>query len=100
MAADVNTWLHSLPPLAAYLIILALTAIIYKTAFAVGLPVLKSVLVYVCLAVGCGLLTLFHYMDFPMIPALAVTVILIAVTRLRLYAVRKQNERAKTEKMH
>ncbi|MGA9172655.1 MAG: YlaH-like family protein [Thermoactinomyces sp.] len=99
MVSDVNTWLHSLPPLMIYLIILVLTAIIYKTAFAVRLPVLKSVLVYVCLALGCGLLTLFHYMNFPMIPALAVTVILIAVTRLRLYMVRKQNERVKPEKV-
>lgn len=77
-------WIDALPPAGVYLIILILTAIVYQTAFAVRLPVLKTALVYVTLAVGCLLLLLFHYMGFPMIPILAVTVVLIIATRIRL----------------
>jgi hypothetical protein len=90
MMASIHAWLYSLSPVSVYLIILVLTAIIYKTAFAVRLPLLKTVLVYVCLALGCWLLTLFHYMDFPMIPTLFATVVLIVLTRVRLFFIRRQ----------
>ncbi|MBA4494284.1 hypothetical protein H1191_08195 [Paenactinomyces guangxiensis] len=80
-----KAWLDGLSPLAIYVIILVLTGIIYKTAFARKLPILKSLVVYVVLALGCLLLALFHYMGLPIIPALFATVILIIITRVRLY---------------
>jgi hypothetical protein len=92
MLSALNTWLDKLPPSGIYLIILVLTAIVYKTAFARPLPLLKNVLVYLVMAAGCLLLTMFHYMRFPMIPVLALTVIMIAVTRLRLWIGRKQEK--------
>jgi hypothetical protein len=87
----VQAWLNSLSPWTIYFIIVVLAAVVYKVAFAIRLPLLKQVIVYVVLAIGCLLLTLFHYMGFPVIPILFFTVILIAVTRIRLYFVRKQN---------
>ncbi|SEN07813.1 YlaH-like family protein [Lihuaxuella thermophila] len=93
MLGALQVWLDGLHPLAIYLIILVLTGIIYKTAFARKLPPLKSLVVYLVLALGCLLLTLFHYMRFPMIPALFFTVILIVVTRVRLYLSKSKQEK-------
>lgn len=96
MLTWLNNWLNSLSLSGIYLVILVLTAIIYKTAFAVRLPVLKTVLVYITLAIGCWLLAIFHLMGLPIVPALLITVVLIAVTRLRLYLVRKKEQDEKT----
>lgn len=86
----VESWLGSLSPWMIYLLILVLTSVVYQVAFAIRLPLFRQVVVYLALAVGCFLLTLFHYMGFPIIPILFFTVVLIAVTRIRLYYVRKQ----------
>lgn len=74
----------------AYALIVLLTAVIYKTAFDFRLPILKKILVYLLLAIGCLLLTLFHLLRFPIIPVLTITVILIAVTKLRLSYSKKE----------
>lgn len=68
----------------SYIVIFILTAIIYKVAFAIRLPLLKSVIIYVLLAVGCYLFTIMHLFRFPIIPALAITVAIIVVARLRM----------------
>jgi hypothetical protein len=93
--AKFDAWLDSLGFWGVYAIILVLSAIIYKTAFAIRLPVLKSAVVYLSLALGCVLLTVFHYMDLPIIAAMLVTVVLIAVTRVRLWFVRKSSGKEK-----
>ncbi len=93
LLSALEAWLEGLHPLAIYLIILVLTGIIYKAAFARKLPLLKNLVVYLALALGCLLLTLFHYMQFPMIPALFFTVILIVVTRVRLYLTKSKQEK-------
>lgn len=77
-------WIDSLPPFAVYLIIFVLAAIVYQTAFAIRLPLLKNILLYITLAFGCLLLLLFHYMGFPMIPILAISAVVILIVRLRL----------------
>ncbi|MGA8941391.1 MAG: YlaH-like family protein [Thermoactinomyces sp.] len=84
MLAWLNDWLHSLSFTSVFLVIFGLTAIVYKAAFAVRLPILKTVLVVLSLAAGCLLLTLLHYMEFPIIPVLLVIVILIGLARIRL----------------
>lgn len=92
LLAWLTDWLHSLSFVGVFLVIFGLTAIVYKTAFAVRLPVLKTVFVYFSLAAGCLLLTLFHYMEFPIIPALLVIVLFIALARIRLCMVRKKEK--------
>lgn len=79
-----SEWLDQLSPGATYLIILVLTGIVYQTAFARPLPLLKNLIVYVVLAAGCYLLLIFDILGFPMIPSLLITVALIIVTRIRL----------------
>jgi hypothetical protein len=82
--ASLLLWLKSLAFWPAYFIILILVGIIFKTIFAKSLPLLKSIVVYIFMAIGCLLITLFHIMQFPMILALFFTVILIVVTKIRL----------------
>ncbi len=83
-------WISQVPPGSLYFIILVLSIIIYKVAFARKLPVLKSFIVYLVLALGCVLFWLMQLAKFPMIQALLITVILIVVTRVRLWYSRKQ----------
>ncbi|MFC4076581.1 YlaH-like family protein [Salinithrix halophila] len=79
----INEWLREIP-LLSYLVILAMTAIIYKVAFARRLPVLKSLIVYMVLAIGCVLFWILFYLRFPILEILSVTVILIAIARIRM----------------
>jgi hypothetical protein len=98
MWAAFENWLDSLGFWGVYAVILVLSGIIYKTSFAIRLPVLKSVVIYFALAIGCVLLTVFHYMGLPIIAAMLVTVVLIAITRIRLWAVRKKESGRQQEK--
>ncbi|MBA4601196.1 hypothetical protein H2C83_02410 [Thermoactinomyces sp. AMNI-1] len=94
MLAWFNEWLHSHSFAGTFLVIFVLTAVVYKAVFAVRLPVLKTVLVYLSLGAGCLLLTLFHYMELPIIPVLMVTVLLLALARIRLYLIGKKEKRS------
>lgn len=86
-------WIDSLPPFVVYLIIYVLAAIVYQTAFAVKLPLLKNILLYIMLALGCLLLLLFHYMGFPMIPILAISAVVILIVRWRLTTGKTKQEK-------
>lgn len=68
----------------AYIVILMMTAIIFNVAFARRLPILKTVVVYIVLAIGCYLFTIMHIFRFPVIPAMAITLVIIVVARLRM----------------
>lgn len=92
MVASIMDWLHSLTFWGVYAIILVLTAVIYQTAFARPLPLLKQAIVYIALASGCILLVIFHLMGLPIIPALFITVVLIVGTRARLSYLRKKEQ--------
>ncbi|WP_044642447.1 YlaH-like family protein [Risungbinella massiliensis] len=92
MVASMMDWLQSLPFWVVYIVILVLTAVIYQTAFARPLPLLKQAIVYVFLALGCFLLVIFHLMELPIIPALFITVVLIVGTRARLSYLRKKEQ--------
>lgn len=67
-----------------YFVILMMTAIIFKVAFARRLPILKTIVVYAVLAIGCYFFTIMHILRFPVMPALAITLVIIAVARLRM----------------
>ncbi len=87
-----NQWFDQLPKWATYLLILLLTGIIYRAAFARPLPLLKNVIVYLALAAGCYLFLIFDILGFPIIPSLLITVGLIIVTRIRLSITKKRQE--------
>ncbi|SFS49505.1 YlaH-like family protein [Marininema halotolerans] len=79
----INEWFRG-EPLLSYLIILVLTGVIYKVAFARRLPVLKAALVYVALALGCVLFWVLFLLKFPILEILSITVVLIAIARIRM----------------
>lgn len=76
--------------LQTYLLIFILVVIVYKSAFAVAMPLLKSLLVYFSLFIGSGLILLFHAMNLPVIPVMLCTILLVLVTRIRLWLFRKK----------
>lgn len=82
-------WISQVPTWSLYIIILVLCLAIYKSAFARDLPLLKSLVVYIVLAIGCVLFWLMQILGFPMIQALLITVVLIVVTRVRLWYSKK-----------
>jgi hypothetical protein len=85
-------WITQVPPWSLYFIILILSVVIYKVAFARKLPPLKSLVVYMVLAMGCVLFWIMQLAKFPMIQALLITVIIIVVTRVRLWYSKKQEK--------
>ncbi|WP_054949446.1 YlaH-like family protein [Numidum massiliense] len=78
----------------AYAVIFILTGIVYKVAFARRLPVLKALIIYLFLAAGCYLFTIMHFLRFPVVLALAGTVVLIIIARLRMTATNRKREDA------
>ncbi|MFS8512698.1 MAG: YlaH-like family protein [Planifilum fulgidum] len=79
-------------PVVAYFVILILTGIVYKVAFARPLPPLKALVVYLFLALGCFLLLLFHMLQFPIVPILVISVVLIGVARIRMAASERKSQ--------
>jgi hypothetical protein len=86
------SWISEVPPWSLYFIILVFSVVIYKVAFARRLPPLKSLVVYFVLAVGCVLFWIMQLAQFPMIQSLLITVVIIVVTRVRLWYSKKQEK--------
>ncbi|PTM59275.1 YlaH-like family protein [Desmospora activa] len=93
----IHTFLRQ-TPWAGYLVILVLTAIVYKVAFARKLPILKAAVVYLVLALGCVLFWVMFMLGFPILEILLVTVLLIAVARIRMATGNRNAEDAKGKK--
>jgi len=53
--------------------------------------------VYVFLALGCFLLLLFHMLQFPIVPILVISVVLIGVARIRM-AMTERKSRSEEQK--
>lgn len=74
-----------------YLIVLTLSVITYKLGFAKQLPVLKSAVIYVVLAVGCIVLT-FLAINLPIAEGLVVSSLVLGIYRFRLHKERGEKE--------
>lgn len=73
-----------------YITILILSVITYKLGFAKQLALLKSLIIYILLIIGCAMLTLFTILiRLPMIEVLIVITLVLAIYRFRLYRERK-----------
>lgn len=72
-----------------YLITLALAVVTYKLGFAKKLPVLKSAVIYVVLALGCIMLT-FLGLYLPIAEGLIVSSLILGIYRYRLHNERKE----------
>ncbi|GMB08603.1 YlaH-like protein [Thermolongibacillus altinsuensis] len=66
-----------------YITVLILSAIVYRLGFAKKLPLLKNVIIYVLLALGCTILTFFAVF-LPVAEGLFVAAIVLIVYKLRL----------------
>ncbi|GAB6932592.1 YlaH-like family protein [Calditerricola satsumensis] len=78
----------------AYAVIFVLTVILYNLGFARKLPLLKTAIVYLLLAIGCVPLTVLYALGLPIVPALLVGVALLVVVQIRRRAAarRKREE--------
>lgn len=74
---------------AFYIVNVIFAVIAYKLGFARELPLLKSVFVYIMLAVGTFVLTIFSILKYPMTETLIIVSIVLGIYRFRLYQDRK-----------
>ncbi|TLS37680.1 YlaH-like family protein [Pseudalkalibacillus caeni] len=71
-----------------YLIIVALSVVVYKLGFARKLPVLKSAVIYIVLAIGCLPLTFFG-IGLPVAEGLLAAAVVLIIYKVRLHQSKK-----------
>lgn len=74
-----------------YATIIVLSAIVYQLGFAKKLPILKTVLVYVFLVIGCFVMTIFAE-RFPVVKCLIAIAIVFGGYKFRLYRSKKNGD--------
>ncbi|MDV2582273.1 YlaH-like family protein [Alkalibacillus haloalkaliphilus] len=75
-----------------FLTIAVFAVITYKLGFAKQLPVLKSLIVYILLVIGCFLLMLFAILSLPIVEVLIIISLVLGIYRFRLHRERKEQE--------
>jgi len=75
-----------------YGIILTLSIIAYKLGFARELPIAKSIIVYILLALGTFITTILSILEFPIAESLIIIVIVLAIYRFRMFLERRSQE--------
>jgi hypothetical protein len=76
-----------------YFTVLILSAIVYRLGFAKKLPLLKNIIIYVLLALGCTILTFFAVF-LPIAEGLVVAAIILIIYKVRLHQSKKQEASA------
>jgi len=74
-----------------YITIVLLSIIVYKLGFAKKLPVMKSAIVYILLALGCTIFT-FLGVFLPVAEVLLISVVVLGIYKLRLYQSKKHKK--------
>ncbi|WP_188693344.1 YlaH-like family protein [Pullulanibacillus camelliae] len=77
-----------------YLTIVVLSIIVYKLGFAKKLPVLKSVIIYVLLVIGCLILTVLA-LQLPIVGALFIAAVVLSIYKIRLKSTQKKTNHNK-----
>jgi YlaH-like protein len=72
-----------------YLTILFLSILVYKLGFAKKLPILKSLVIYLFLILGCTVLT-FLGIFLPVAEGLCVAALILIIYKIRLHQSKKQ----------
>ncbi|MBO1510570.1 YlaH-like family protein [Metabacillus sp. BG109] len=72
-----------------YITILLLSILVFKLGFAKKLPILKSAVIYLFLALGCTVLT-FLGIFLPVAEGLVVASLILIIYKIRLYQSKKQ----------
>jgi hypothetical protein len=70
--------------LVIYLAIVILSIIVYNLGFARKLPLLKTVIVYIALLVGCLVITMLALMGAPILEVLLIASLFLVVYKIRL----------------
>lgn len=71
-----------------YLAILLLSIVVFKLGFAKKLPLLKNIVIYLFLALGCTILT-FLGVFLPVAEGLAIAALILIVYKIRLHRSKK-----------
>jgi hypothetical protein len=77
-----------------YFYIVILSAIVYKLGFAKKLPLLKNIVIFICLLIGCFLMLFFSY-ALPIAEGLAGAALLLIIYKIRLHQTKKHQAEAK-----
>lgn len=80
-----------------YILNIIFSFIAFKLGFARELPLLKSILVYILLAFGVFVITVFSILRYPMTESLIIISIVLGVYRLRLHQERTRKNEQETE---
>lgn len=75
-----------------YVLNLIFSIIAYKLGFARKLPMLKSIIVYILLALGVFVITIFSVFKLPMTESLIIISVVLGIYRLRLHRERESKE--------
>ncbi|MFZ3579617.1 YlaH-like family protein [Virgibacillus sp. DJP39] len=75
-----------------YILNFVFGSIAYKLGFARKLPLLKNVFVYIMLAVGTYILTIFSIFGLPITESLIIISIVLGIYRFRLHQERKRKQ--------
>lgn len=78
--------------LSFYILNLIFSIISYKLGFARKLPLVKSLIVYILLAVGVFVITIFSVLGLPMTESLIIISLVLAIYRFRLHRERQSNK--------
>jgi hypothetical protein len=71
-----------------YLTVLVLSIIVYRLGFAKKLPLLKNVIIYILLALGCTILTFFAVF-LPVAEGLVIAALVLIIYKVRLHQAKK-----------
>ncbi|GAB3068200.1 YlaH-like family protein [Virgibacillus ainsalahensis] len=74
-----------------YVLNFIFAAIAYQLGFARKLSSIKTVFVYIVLAIGTYIITIFSIFNLPITESLIVVAIILAIYRFRMYKQRKSN---------
>jgi len=75
-----------------YIVNLIFSIIAFKLGFARQLPLLKSIIVYILLAIGVVIITIFSLVNFPITETLLIVSIVLGIYRFRLHTERKNRQ--------
>lgn len=74
-----------------YAIVTVLSIIVFNLGFARKLPLLKAAIVYICLFLGCFILTFFA-IGLPIAEGLLVAAVVLGIYKIRLHQSKKETD--------
>lgn len=79
-----------------FILVFILSAIVFKLGFARELPLLKNIIIYTFLFLGCIMLTFFAFF-LPMIEGLIVAALILIVYKSRMWREKREENKATTK---